>query len=249
MKCDEIYVSTHSNRFFLYNWVNELNLFPVSDYLTRDEFGQTRAIHGSIKQKDLQILTKDFKTFITSKHECKSKDIECYNLSYITSAFQVPFYNKIFESLPSDIEIDDSLKNRIVFIPQKRMGESVADAILEKLIDLKADPLIVGDIKTYFPEQNVLLKTTDYFHMVYEKLRKIILESKCLICPNGYLATIANLDGKNVFTWGTSPGQYKLDGIYNFGNRNSMSISFERTSPINGLTKTMEYFMKRRKII
>lgn len=212
LECNEIYISTHFNRMFLYDWIKEENKFPIDDMLSRDEIGQKRAIHGSVKQKDLQTLTKDFKTFITERHNCKPKEIEYFNLSYIASQFQIPFYNKIFESFPlGNVNIENSLKNRIVFMPQKRMGETVAEKILEKLNMLDANPLIIGDLKTYFPEQNELLKNTDYFYNVYQKMRNVIAESKCVIGPNGYLPVIANLDRKPIFTWGSSPGQYKLE--------------------------------------
>jgi hypothetical protein len=64
-----------------------------------------------------------------------------------------------------------------------------------------------------------------------------------VICPVSYWTGIANLQKKHVFSWGTSPGQYKTDGIYNFNNKNYSIIPADQDTSPDIIIKSMKTFI------
>jgi len=238
-----IHLSIYSNRRFLYDWLSDESIYNVPDSLLRDELHQVRYIHKELKQKDFQKLCKDFKSHICSKLNCKLKDLTYYNVIYIKSQFQIPIYKKIYEPLPYTEKKE--YNNKIVFIPHKKMKEENAYKILKKLKEFSDDVIVIGDMKCHLKEENLILKDSMYFQNVYSDILGSIKNSKAVITPNSHWSFISNIYNKPTFTWGKVPGQFKEDGIYNFDNKKCMSIFFERKSPIEGLVKTIEYFLKK----
>ena len=55
IKPEKMFVATHSNREFLYDWAT---VIPVFEDLSRDELNQSGFIHNSISQKDKHCYQK-----------------------------------------------------------------------------------------------------------------------------------------------------------------------------------------------
>jgi len=246
LEYDLFYICTHFNRMFLYDWIPQNRIKIINESLTRNEISQFRSIHTSLKQKDFQLMTKDFILDIVNENKCKIKDVKHYNLSYIKSQYQIPMHKKIFSKVSFNYNINNEHKNRIVFIPEKRNTKTVVNGIYKKLISMNLNPLIIGDMKCRLKEHNELLKYKDYYEKSYQYIIECIKKAKSVICANGHWAMLANLYNIPLYTWGATPAQYKNDGLYNFGNKICMSVPFEKKGPIEGLTKTMEYFIRRK---
>jgi len=231
---DKIYLSTHVNRLFLYDFVPEENIIPVFQQFSRDEENQKGYIHNKITKKDFQLILRTFKEKILEVENCNRKDIEIHHLSYSKNTPPYSIYNKIFEEIPDiTVEIPKKHENKIIFIPAKQEK-------LEKLAYINNwlkscyndDVIIVGSGDTWFSKENVILNKIDYFENGWKYLIQYIMKSKGVICPMCYWTSIANLQNKPVFSWGLNPGQYREGGIYNFGsNKVSVIPADDDTSP------------------
>ena len=239
---DKIYLSTHMNRVFLYNFVPKENIIPVYQHFSRDEKNQKGYIHKNLSKKDFKLILRKFKEGILERENCNRKEIEIHHLSYSKSTPPYSIYNKIFEEIPDiTLQIPKTRENQIIFIPAKQEK-------LEKLAYIYKwlkmyNIIVVGSTDTWFSKDNVVLNKIDYFENGWKYIIQYITKSKAIICPSSYWTGIANLQGKHVFSWGKNPGQYKDGGIYNFGNRNiSMIPADEDTSP-DVIIKSMESFI------
>jgi hypothetical protein len=248
---DKVYLSTHMNRRFLYDFIPEENIIPVFQQFSRDEENQEGYIHKKISKKDFRLILKTFKEKILEKENCNRKDIEIHHLSYSKNSPPYSIYNKIFEEIPDiTIKIPKEHENKIIFIPAKQEK-------LEKLAYLykwaKAcyndDIIVVGSTDTWFSGDNVVLNKIDYFENGWKYIIQYITKAKGIICPISYWTGLANLQNKPVFSWGKNPGQYRTGGIYNFENKNhSIVPTNEDTSP-DIIIKSMENFINEIKEI
>jgi hypothetical protein len=244
IKWDKIYLSTHVNRLFLYDFIPEENIIPVFQQFSRDEKNQEGYIHNKIDKKDFRLILRTFKEKILEKENCNRKDIEIHHLSYSKNTPPYSIYNKIFEEIPNPtIKIPKDHENKIIFIPAKQEK-------LEKLAYIYNwmkscyNITVVGSIDTWFSKDNVVLNKIDYFENGWKYIIQYITKASGVICPTGYWTIIANLQNKPVFSWGMNPGQYREGGVYNFGNRNiSIIPADENTSP-DVIIKNMESFIK-----
>jgi hypothetical protein len=239
---DKIYLSTHMNRIFLYNFVPKENIIPVYQHFSRDEKNQRGYIHKNLSKKDFKLILRNFKEGILERENCNRKEIEIHHLSYSKSTPPYSIYNKIFEEIPDiTLKIPKKGENQIIFIPAKQEK-------LEKLAYIynwlkMYNVIVVGSTDTWFSKENVVLNKIDYFENGWKYIVQYITKAKAVICPSSYWTGIANLQRKHVFSWGMNPGQYKEGGIYNFGNKNiSMIPADEDTSP-DVIIKSMESFI------
>jgi hypothetical protein len=241
---DKIYLSTHINRLFLYDFVPEENMIPVYQQFSRDERNQYGYIHKKINKRDFRLILKTFKEKILENENCNRKDIEIYNLSYTKTSPQYSIYNKIFEEISEIVlNIPKNHENKIIFIPAKQERLEKL-AYIYKWLEENYDIIVVGSTDTWFSQDNVVLNKIDYFENGWKYIIQYISKSKGVICPVSYWTTIANLQSKPVFSWGENPGLYRSDGIYNFGNRNVSIIPSDNDTSPDIIIKGMESFIK-----
>jgi hypothetical protein len=242
---DKIYLSTHINRLFLYDFVPEDNIIPVYQHFSRDEKNQKGYIHKKITKKDFKLILRTFKEKILEREKCNRKDIEIHHLSYSKNSPPYSIYNKIFEEIPDiTIKIPKEHENRIIFIPAKQEK-------LEKLAYINNwlkscyndDIIIVGSTDTWFSKENVVLNKIDYFENGWKYIIQYITKTRGVICPLGYWTGIANLQNKPVFSWGLNPGQYRTGGVYNFQNRKYSIIPTDDDTSPDIIIKSMGRFI------
>lgn len=244
VKWNKIYLSTHINRIFLYDFVPEDNIIPVYQQFSRDEENQSGYIHKKIDKKDYGLILKTFKEKILKKENCSRKDIEIHHLSYTKISQPYSIYNKIFDVIPDiTLKISKEHENKIIFIPAKSEK-------LEKLAYIYAwlkknhDILVVGSTDTWFSNDNIVLSKIDYFENGWKYIIQYISKSKGVICPLSYWTGLSNMQEKPVFSWGDNPGQYRTDGIYNFGNNNFSIVPADQDTDPNIIIRSMESFIK-----
>ena len=243
VESEAIYLNTHFNRAFLYDWIPSENILPVYEHLTRDELGQFGYVHDQFKTRDFMLLTKIFKQTIVNICRCSKRDIEIFGLNYSRSKPAYSVYKKLFTpiSVP-DINIKEEYLNRVIYIPSSGYH---LEQVYEYLSS-KYDAIVVGDLRLdgYCSENNELLKFADYFENGYKYILKMISNAKAVVCPIGHWTFIANLQGVPVFSYGDAPGNYKEDGLYHFGNDKSMVIPADPESDVDSLLGMIDYFME-----
>lgn len=245
VKNEEIFINTHFNRAFLYDWIPSERVFPVYEHLSRDELGQNGYVHDQFTTRDFMLLTKIFKEKIVNVHKCSKRDIEVFGLNYAQSSPAVSIYQKIFTpiSIPNNINIKEEHINKVVYIPSQ--GYFLDE--IYKYVHSKYDAIVIGDLKLdgYCSEKNEMLKIVDYFENGYKYIFNILDKAKAIICPTGHWTLLANMQRYPVFSWGDAPGNYKEDGIYNFDNKKSLVIPADEDSNIESIYNMIDYFMER----
>lgn len=217
---DRMYVSTHANRAFMYDFISEEFIIPVSEDLSRDELGQDGYIHNMVTTKDYQIHLKLVKDSIIDREKCTRKDIMVYGLNYVRSKPPFSIYNKRFVPICSydDVSIN-GFADKVVLIPDISESKDRLKLIRTYLINKEIDHVIAGDLNTWFSADNVVTNRIDYYENGWKYNLKIITNAKAVICPVGFWTTICNMQRVSVFSWGQNVGQHRIGGIYNFGNK------------------------------
>lgn len=244
IKWDKVYLSTHANRLFLYDFVPEENIIPVYQQFSRDEKNQKGYIHRKIDKKDYRLILRTFKEKILEKENCNRRDIEIHNLSYTKTSPPYSIYNKIFDKIPDiTLKIPKEHSGRIIFIPAK--SEKLEKlAYIYRWLKNNHDILVVGSTDTWFSKDNVILNKIDYFENGWKYIIQYIAKTKGVICPLSYWTGLANMQNKPVFSWGDSPGQYRTGGIYNFGNRKFSIIPTDQDTSPDVIIRSMESFIR-----
>lgn len=246
----DYYLSTHFNRAFLYDFIDDSRFIPVYESLSRDEHKQKNAIHKDIKTKDYSsIILKNIRDNISIETGYLKRDIVQYSLSYIKSVQNFSILNKKFSKISYN---QDEEKQKIVFIPDKKSKRRTLEEIANHLDKYyKNEYVIVGDDKIRLKGENVIKKRIDYFESVYQLLIDYISNARLVICPCSHWTVIANQQGTYVLSWGSENiAQYKTDGIYGFNNENSI-IGLQKNMVngkiLNHVDKTIEYINKGEK--
>ncbi|MHA2180926.1 MAG: hypothetical protein ACXAAH_05845 [Promethearchaeota archaeon] len=241
---DKIYLSTHMNRIFLYDFIPEENIIPVYQHFSRDEKNQKGYVHENLSKKDFRLVLKTFKDTILEREDCNRKDIEIHHLSYSKSTPPYSIYRKIFEEIPDiTLKIPKKDENKIILIPAKNEKIEKLAYIKKWLKSNHNDVIVVGSKDTWFSKENVVLQKIDYFENGWKYLIQYITKAKAVICPLSFWTTISNLQNKPVFSWGENPGQYREGGIYNFGNRKNSIIPSDKDTSPDIIIKSMENFI------
>ena len=245
-KYDKVYISTHINRSFLYDFVPTENIIPVYQHLSRDEENQNGYVHKTINKRDYNLIVKKLKEEIIERENCTKRDIEHHNLSYTKNYVTYSIFNKIFEKIPNiDLKIPKKHENKIVFIPSKTESLKKTTEIYNWL-RRNNDIIVIGNKDIWDSEDNSITKRIDYFENGMLYCLKYIMKSKCIICPSSYWTFIANLQNKSVFSWGNDISLYKEDGIYNFGNKKCFTIPTSNDTNINIIINSIKYFLERK---
>lgn len=240
---EAIYLKTHFNRAFLYDWIPTENILPVYEHLTRDEFGQLGYVHDQFTVKDYNQLTKIFKDEIVNIQKCSKRDIEIFGLNYARSTQGYSIYKKRFSPIfIPDIDIEEEYMNRVVYIPAP--GYHI-ETVYEYLHS-KYDAIVIGDLKLTgnCSEKNEMLKIIDYFENGFKYILKILQNAKAIVCPISYWTLMANLQGYPVFSYGDAPGNYKDGGIYYFNNKKSLVIPANEETEVDTIFGMIDYFME-----
>lgn len=236
---DKVYVCSHRNRGFLYDFAD--HFIPVYEDISRDEIGQTGYIYNSLTQKDFNAIVKSFKEKIVEIEGCSKKDIDIYSLKYIKSKPPYSIYQKIFEEV-SFSDIEDEYKDKLIFIPGRSADLFLSKDILTFLKDKGF--IVIGDMKTYFPNENEILSNIDYFENGYQKIFKYISAAKAVVCPLSHWTVMANIQRVPVFSWGESVGQYRKNGIYYLDNERSMAYPSHKDIKSKSVTNMISHFLK-----
>ncbi len=240
-----VYLNTHLNRSFLYEFVPEENIIPVYEVFSRDEEGQTGYVHKDLQQKDFNLLVRKFKGEIVEREQCSKKEVEVHHLNYVKSTPHYSIYNKIFEeiSTPTNINIPKEHHNKVVFIPAMTHPIEKCSYIYSYL-KKEHECLVVGNIDTWFSKDNVVLSNIDYFENGWKYIVEYIAKAKAVVCPLSYWTALCNLQNKKVFSWGLNPGQYREGGMYYFGNKNSTTIPADPDTNPDIIIGMIENFLK-----
>ncbi len=213
----EVYISSHFNRSFLYDWIPEKNFIPVFESLTREETKQHGYLHEDVTRTDYSQIIKYLKNKIK---DIEGKvDMEVYSPPYIKSTNTISLYQKEFSTI--DFPKCDINKSDYIVFAGDRTEES--EAIYNTLKE-EYDIIVIGNMSNGIEQENVLLKTTDYFINGYTTMLNYINCSRMMVtnCPEW--AVIGNLLKKDMVFWGNSCSQFKPFGVYGFGNDNSISV-------------------------
>lgn len=240
---DSVYINTHSNRKFLYyDFIDSDKIISIFENISREELGQKGYIHENVDQRDYNLIVRSMKDLISSIENCSKRDIEQISLNYIKSTPPVEYHKKIFEKIQVPDDLLPEHKDKIVFIPD-RSGRKRDLLAVKSYLDLKRDYVVIGDQRTRFRSENVVLNMVDYFENGWKYIVKCINQSRAVICPVGYWTTIANMQGIPVFSWGNNIGQHKENGIYNFNNKKCIVIPFDKESSRKMLVDMIDYFL------
>jgi len=238
---EHIFLSTHFNRAFLYDWIEPSNFIPVFEDLSRSELSQQGLMHSSLQLKDHNLLTKIFKEKVIEKSGSGKREIAMVNLTYSKNG-NTPLYNKVFRpiSIPP-IRIE---KKKIVYIPDLKEKKKRVHEIYNHLTK-HYDVTVVGDFKTHLCEENVVLKKVDYFENGYKYIVKIISEADVVVCPLGHWTLLCNMQKVPVFSWGETPSLFIEGGVYNMGNKNARVASTDSDTPSQTIFDLSRYFIER----
>lgn len=230
IKPENIYISSHFNRKFLYKNISN-EFYDINPLLTVNEYAQKQHFNRDIFKTGYSAIEKEFKNNF-------SDDVIHYNFDYNRyripcSIFQLK-YNKLnFEYLPR-------YSNKILFIPDKTEKEQYLKDIYYYLYELLGDQLIVlGDKKTHLHNKNCLMSSVNYTSRVYEEIVNAISSCKAVITPASIWTAISNLQGTSVFSWGPLISKYK-EGMYSFNNKGK----FYPRLDINNLKKCLDNFLE-----
>lgn len=246
IKHSKVYLSTHLNRAFLYDFIPEENIIPVYQNFTRDEENQEGYIHRNLQKKDYKIIARRFKDEIIKLEKCSKKDIELRSVAYSKTTPSYSIYKKIFNSIPrTKIEIPEDNENKLIFIPAKEESLEKISYVYKNLKIWYNDIIVVGDIHTWFSDDNVVLNQIDYFENGFKYIIEYIAHARAIITPLGSWTGIANLQNKPVFSWGSPPGPYREDGDYNFGNRKCSVMYADKDTHPDIILSGINDFLRR----
>lgn len=238
---DRVYLNTHYNRLFMYNFISERNKIPVNRDASKDEFRLKGYINKEYEVKDFNFLVRNFKDMISKQTGLNKKNIDIEYINYTKRLKPIPIDKKIFESIEvPDIDIPEKHKNKIVIIPHKIENIRRMKQVIENI----DNSIVLGDWSTTnFQDQNVISDLPDYRENVYRYIIKYISEAKAVVCPVSFWTALCNLQGVPVLSWGKIVNQYKNNGIYHFGNNKSVVFVTDRDVSFTRILNMFEYFL------
>lgn len=226
VEADEIYISSHFNRSFLYDWIPEENFIPVFESLTRDETKQHGFLHDDVSRSDYSQLVKYLKNKVKDLHT--RVEMEVFSPPYIKSTNTISIYQKEFSSL-SFPKMSINKSDYIAFIvDQSKESKRIYDTLKSRY-----DILVMGNMSNGIENENLLLKDVDYFSNGYTALINYINNSRMVVTNCPVWAMVSNLMKKHMVFWGETCSQFKPEGIYGFDNRNAVSVDIGRDSIIS----------------
>jgi len=205
---DELIVSSHFNRSFLYDLLN-VDFYPVFGNITRNELYQEGIICTDITKQQYNQICKLIKQEIGDITEQQT-------LPYIKNYNQISCFQRIYKRFPYEYKKSDN----IVLLP----NNDKENRFLYESIKNKYDIKVLGDMHSGLAVYNELLKRPNYFDIVYEYIFNSIHNCRMVITSCPEWALICNLQGIPLFYWGYDASLYKTDGIFGFDNKNVISL-------------------------
>lgn len=235
----DFYISTHLNRRFLYD-IPDRQFFSVDLHLTEHENKQKGYVHSFVSQRDYTRYISEFKGKI-SENGYQKKDINIINLGYAKTPAPISIYQKNFKSIPiPNVKIDPV---DVVFIPDKVGNIKVNKSIFYWLCDeLQENVEVIGNRRIHL-ENNNIIEDVASFDDMYKYIIRYIYEASYVFCPVGIWTAISNMMGKKVFSWGKRIGQYKLNGVYNFRNKNATVVYHDKEINIEKMYDQIDHFL------
>lgn len=216
IKHDKIYISSHHNRRFLYDWIEDESFIPIYEHLSRDETQQKNFLHSEIDDKDYNFITNNFKKTVIDKCGCSKKELIHHAKVYSKNAQNLIINKqklfKPFNYLKRE-EYD-------IYIP----GKDSSDELYEKIKEFYPKLIVIGDMKSGCINKNFILSNHDYLEKGFQKNIYFLLNSRVVITPCSHWTLLANLNNKRVVSWGNNPNLYRHDGIFGFKNKKSNII-------------------------
>jgi hypothetical protein len=231
-----VYLSTHFNRSFFYDWIPKENIFPVYEEFSRNEIQQHKYIHENVNQSDYTLILKLFKNQVQNIYP--DEEIDSYYLSYSkNNKIHYPIYKKQFKKYNCGAEKEDF----IVLIPDNRHCADELYQIYDSLINYY-HVIVIGDMKTHLVDENIILQYPDYVENGYKYIMSYICRAQAVICPTSHWSVLANLQQVPLFTWGKNVSQFKKGGIYDFGNK-CLALSTDDDIETEKIINSFKYFM------
>jgi len=214
---DKVYIISHYNRSFLYDWIPEEDFLPVFESLSREETKQHGYVHDDVSRSDYTQLIKFFKAKIRETHN--KADIEVYTPPYIKSNSSISIYQKEFSDLLFP-KININRSDYIAFIADKSKDFEEVYHTLKDMYDI----IVIGSMSNGIEQENVILKSPDYFINGYTTMLNYINNAKLILTNCPIWAMVGNLMKKHMIFCGDTCSQYKPEGIYGFDNYNAVSV-------------------------
>ena len=213
LEYDDVYISSHYNRSFLYDNIPNSKFIPVYSNLTRNELNHKGLIHDEITKQQYNQISKMIKTNIEDLSEH-------HTTPYIKATNSISYYQKAYgKYVYPDVEMDIE-KDTIAFIPD----ESNESLEIYNSIKDKYNVVVIGDMNNGVAIDNVLLQQYNYFDIVYNYIFNYIHKVKMVVTSCPEWAMVCNIQGLNVVYWGDDSSMFKKDGIYGFDNKNIISL-------------------------
>jgi hypothetical protein len=229
LKPEKMYIATHSNRAFLYDWAT---VIPVFEDLSRDELNQNGFIHNSVSQKDLILVIKKIKSDV-NKQISEDKDFLYLQSPYTKSVHWIPLYKKIYSNV--SVNKKKKKKTNILYIPCISEKYATVRTMYEHLVEKYGDNVVVaGDMKIHLHENNVMLRNTTYFKDIYCDMLEMITNAKVVITPNSHWTILSLMQHTPVFSWGSMAQHY---------NNDTKQMVLHQSIPIDNMKLMMETFI------
>jgi hypothetical protein len=244
MDYDRVYINTHSNRKFLYyDFLEPEYVISIFENISRDELAQNGFINDDIDQKNYSLIVKSLKDYIACRENIDKKDIDQQSLNYVKNYYPIETHKKRFEKIER-LNFYNEYEDKIVFIPDESSNRKFLFFIKEYLDLEYFDYVIAGDKRTYFQEENVVVNRIDYFSNGWKYNIKLIQDAKAVICPISHWTTLCNLHNIPVFSWGSSVGQHRPNGIYHFNNKKCFSFPVSNSTKSDCIIDMLNCFLK-----
>lgn len=207
-----VYISSHANRSFLYDWIDKERFIPIYEHISRNELSQNGFVNDDITKTEFNQITKLIRAQI------EDEVIEIQSLPYIKNTNTISIYQKYFTPFKiPQIETPDNI-NVVCIFDKSDQSIEVFDYINKKL-----DVIAIGSMNNGLEEKNILLKNVLFLDN-YLIMFNCVEKSKLVVTNCSEWALICNIQGIPVFYWGHDFSLYKNSGILNFGNKKCMSI-------------------------
>ena len=208
IKYDNLIVSTHQNRQFLYNDIPNIKFQPINEELSISENRQIGLLNSNLTKKEYIDYCKTIKDKAAQTFNIKKSTITQYPIIYSQAPAQYSAYQKLYSKIPNTSkDIRKKIDNEILFIPD--ISESEARNLqLYNMLRKNFSVVIAGDSKTHLKDKNIILKRPNYFTDVYRCIIKWLDECQIVFCPASHWTFLAKQQNALVYSWGNI-AQYK----------------------------------------
>lgn len=143
---DEIFLSSHYNRLFLYrDFIKSKNLIPVDKKYSDNIEDQKGFVNNKVTLKNYNKLQRKFKNNIV-EYGYRKKDIDNQSIKYRKTTIQYPIHKKIFT--PIKLEKDERYKDFFFYMPSDINIECNHNIITyNPLCDLKETLVIINSCR------------------------------------------------------------------------------------------------------